>query len=224
MFSALARSLDQLGDPAIRRVLLISILAALIGLVLLVVAAGWGLGALQLFDIGWLDTALEWIGTISAVVLAFLVFPGMASVISTFFLEDIARAVERRHYPGLPPARPQKLVEALVSALRFFGILVVFNLAAFVVTIWIPGLNLVVFLLLNGYLVGREYFEIIAFRRLDPVNARALRRRYRGRVIAAGILIAALMGIPVVNLVLPVLATMFMVHIFQQIATREHVT
>jgi uncharacterized protein involved in cysteine biosynthesis len=76
-----------------------------------------------------------------------------------------------------------------------------------------PGVNFFVFLGLNGYLFGREYFEVVALRRLDPLAVRAARRRAAGRVFVAGVVIAGLFAIPFVNLVAAVIATAFMVHL-----------
>jgi CysZ protein len=46
------------------------------------------------------------------------------------------------------------------------------NLLALPIYALIPLLNVVLFLGLNGYLFGREYFELIALRRLDPEETR----------------------------------------------------
>jgi len=52
------------------------------------------------------------------------------------------------------------------------------------------GINLFVFPGLNGYLFGREYFEVVALRRLDVEAARALRQRFDGRVFCGGVVMA----------------------------------
>jgi uncharacterized protein involved in cysteine biosynthesis len=84
-----------------------------------------------------------------------------------------------------------------------------------------PGINVLLFLGLNGYLFGREYFEVVALRRLDVVGARRMRQRFGARVFIGGVVIAALFALPLVNLVAPVIATAFMVHIFQELRRRE---
>ena len=73
------------------------------------------------------------------------------------------------------------------------------------------------FLLVNGYLVGREYFDMIASRHLDPAAARALRKSYRGRVYVAGLVLAVLFTVPVVNLFAPMLGAAAMVHLFHSL-------
>jgi len=73
------------------------------------------------------------------------------------------------------------------------------------------------FYALNGYLLGREYFELAASRRIDPVSARNLRKRHRILVYFAGVVIAFLFSIPFVNLIAPLLGAAWMVHLFHRV-------
>jgi CysZ protein len=86
---------------------------------------------------------------------------------------------------------------------------------------FVPIINVFVFYLLNGYLLGREYFELVAARRFDAAGTRRLRRKFRGRVMLAGVVIAFLLTVPIVNLVTPVVATGFMLHVFERLRRRE---
>jgi uncharacterized protein involved in cysteine biosynthesis len=95
------------------------------------------------------------------------------------------------------------------------GLTILLNLLVLPVYLFVPGLNFFVFLGLNGYLFGREYFEVVALRRLEPDAARTLRRRFAGRVFLAGAAIAGLFAVPFVNLLAPVVATAFMLHFFE---------
>jgi CysZ protein len=143
----------------------------------------------------------------------------MASIMA-MLLDDIAAAVERRYYPELPPGREQPLVEAILGNLIFIAVTLILNLLVlplYFVLIFIPPLNLLLFYLLNGYLLGREYFEMVAARRLDLAATKRLRRDFRGRVILAGAVIAFLLTIPIVNLVTPIIATAFMLHTFEDL-------
>ena len=76
-------------------------------------------------------------------------------------------------------------------------------------------MNFFVFLGLNGYLFGREYFEVVALRRLDRRRPGRCAQRFAGRVFLGGVAIAGLFAVPIVNLVAPVIATAFMVHMFE---------
>jgi len=83
----------------------------------------------------------------------------------------------------------------------------------YLLLLWFPPAYAVLFYGVNGYLLGREYFEQVAMRRLDPEAARRLRRAHQGRIVLAGVAIAFLLTVPILNLIAPVLATAFMVHL-----------
>ena len=175
----------------------------------------------------WLKGPLIWLtsaGLIGSVVVAsFFLFPPVMLVAMSFFLEDIARAVEARHYPGQPPARAPDWKETILSALGLLAATIILNLVAlpfYLLLIFLPPLNLVLFYLLNGYLYGREYFELVALRRLDGGAAKALRKRFGGRVIMSGAVIAFLLTLPLVNLVTPIVATAFLLHVFEDLRRR----
>ena len=231
MFAALGKAIAQMSDPAFRGVLLRALLASAV-LFIVVWAAAW-------FALSWVgdmlsdwiaardlegttSTVLQWIlGALSVagvVVASFLLFPATTALILSFLLDDIAAAVERRHYPGLPAARKQPVLEALRGALAFAGVTILMNLLAlpfYLLLLFVPPLNLFVFYGLNGYLLGREYFELVAVRRIEAAVAGRLRRRYRGKVFMAGIVIAFLLSLPLINIAMPIVATGFMVHVFE---------
>jgi uncharacterized protein involved in cysteine biosynthesis len=93
-------------------------------------------------------------------------------------------------------------------------------LPLYFVLLFVPPFNLFLFYGVNGYLFGREYFELVSLRRLDEPEAKRLRRRYRGRVFLAGALIAIMMTMPIVNLFAPIVATAFMLHTFEALRQR----
>jgi uncharacterized protein involved in cysteine biosynthesis len=224
VFAALAKAFAQLDDPRLQRIVLLSIGLALAVLLVLGAAAWFAIARLEFFSWGWLDTLVQIGGGIGIAVLLWLLFPAAVSATIGLFLESVGEAVETRHYPGLPPARAQSVQEAILSGLRFALVAILLNLAAlpvYLVVFFLPPLNFFVFYALNGYLLGREYYETVALRRLDAKQARVLRRRNRGRVFLAGVAITLLLTVPVLNLIAPVVATAFMVHIFESIRRRD---
>ena len=155
-------------------------------------------------------------GEIDTVVVAFTDMQGRLvgkRVAARLFLEDVADAVEARHWPEAGAPGRTGLAAALAGALRLFGLMALLNLMALPLYV-VPVMNLVAFYALNGYLLGREYVELVASRRLAPGAVRALRRRHRLKLFGAGVTIAFLLTVPVVNLLTPVIATVFMVHVF----------
>lgn len=234
MFAALAKAIQQCSDPTFRRVLLRAVGLSLVVFVALWIAAGallaWGGGRL----IDWIEpqgvwqTVLEVLfgaGAVGGILFAsFILFPAVMVLVLSFLLEEIAAAVEARHYPDLPPARPQPIGELLRSGLAFAAISVAVNLLAlplYLLLIFLPPFNLILFYAVNGYLFGREYFEIVALRRQRPREAKGLRQRYGGRLFLAGLPITVMMTIPIVNLFAPIVATGFMVHVFEDLKRRS---
>jgi uncharacterized protein involved in cysteine biosynthesis len=220
MAAGFLKALKQLSDPKLKGVLMAGILGTL-GLEIALWVVLWqGVGLLHLFQWEWLDTTLD-VGALLVVMVASLwFFPAVATVVVGFFLERVAHAVEEAHYPGLVPPRNVGILESLGTAFRFVLASLGFNLLA-IPFYFIPLLNMGVFLLLNGYLLGREYFELVAARRLAPGPMAQMRLAYRGRLLLVGMAGAVLMVIPVVNLAVPVLLTAWMVHVLQSLLGRE---
>jgi len=216
MISAFTKSFAQLPDPTFRKVIFLGILGALITFLLLFSAVTGFLFESVLVNIPWVDSAIDWLGSIATIAVVWLLFPAVASVIIGFLLEDIAEAVEKKHYPGLPPADSIPWGETLVEAIKFAGVMLLLNILALPIYLLFPAVNLLVFYSLNGYLISREYFELVGQRRVGVKKAKALRKAYQGRLLIAGALTAFLLTIPLVNLLAPVVGTAAMVHLFHR--------
>ncbi|UUX52149.1 EI24 domain-containing protein [Nisaea acidiphila] len=214
MFSALTATLGQLSDPRLRNPIILSVIGSLATIFLLGAAVWFVLDFFAFFG-GWLDELAAWVASLIVVILGLVFFPGASNAISSLFLDSVSGAVEAKHYPTLGPARPQPLSEAILEGLRFLAITVAVNILLLPVYLLVPGLNIVIFYGANGYLLGREFFEMVAMRRMEPAEAKALRKRKSGAVFISGVLIAAIMTIPILNLAGPVIATAFMLHRFE---------
>ena len=222
VISGLALAFGQIGDPRIRGVIVRSVLLGIAVFAALMAGVGWALSGLSVVGIGWVDTIIRYFGGGAAFVLGLLFFPAFAGLIVSFMLETIARAVEARHYPGLPAPRDEPLGEMLANAARFTGATIALNLLVLVLIVPLLAITIVliplipfVFYALNGYLIGREYFEFAAVRRLSRGPGRTLRRRHRLRIFMCGVAIAILMTVPVVNWLMPVVAAAYMIHVFE---------
>ncbi len=172
-----------------------------------------------LFESGWLETLADVLGGLTALVLTWLLFPAVVSAVTAVLLDAVVRAVEARHYPHLPEAPGAGMAATVLTAAKFLGALVVLNTAA-LLFLFVPPVFPFVFYAVNGYLLGREYFELVALRRAGNAETRALRKAHRGQLFLAGLVIALLLTVPVVNLLAPVTATAVMVHLFELWRTR----
>lgn len=219
------RSFSELLQPEARSLLWRSLLWSAIVLAALCIGVWVFLGTTRLFDQGWLEDTVDIAGGLGAVLIAFVLFPAVIGLVSSLFLDEIADKVERRHYPGTVGARDVSVKENLAVALRFTGLLLVLNLIAaipyLIFMVVFPPAYMALSALVNGYLVGREYFELVALRHMDPPAVRAAYKRNRTRLSVAGAVIAVMLGIPLVNLLAPIVATAFMVHIFADLRGRR---
>jgi CysZ protein len=158
-------------------------------------------------------------GLVLAVLLAFLIGP-VSAVIAGLFLDDVAEVVERQSYPDAPQGRAMAILPGIVLSVKFFGVVILGNLLAFALLL-VPGINIAAFFLVNGYLLGREYFEFAALRYRPESDAKALRSRYGATVFFAGLAIAAFLAVPLLNLLTPLFAAALMVHLHQRVARKE---
>lgn len=221
MFSAFSRALSQLPDPTFRSVLLRSVLLAVVSFVGIAVLVGWWLASLRDVTLfGYAVLSSDWLaglgGFAAFLLTSWLFFPAIASLFLSFYLEDVVKAVDRRYYPDDPPGRGQPFLRELMLGLRFAVVLIVLNLLVLPLYLF-PVINIVVYLMLNGYLLGREYFELVGFHHTDPASTHRLRRQNRGPVFIAGAITAGIFAIPFVNLVAPLIATAAMAHIFKDL-------
>ncbi|WP_440657387.1 sulfate transporter family protein [Ensifer adhaerens] len=169
---------------------------------------------------GWLTFVLGIFASLGlALALALLLAP-VTALIAGFFLDDVADVIEKRDYLNEPPGRPLPLGEAVAGSLKFLGVVILGNLLALVLLL-VPGVNLVAFFLVNGYLLGREFFEFAAMRYRAPAEARLFREKHRSTVFLAGLLLAGFLAVPFVNLLTPLFAAGLMVHLHKRLSARD---
>jgi CysZ protein len=226
IFTAFFQALGQLGDRRFRRVVGLGVLLALallFAFYLLFVQTIWWLSpeTVDLPVIGpvsGVETFLGWASLLLMLGLSVFLMVPVASAFTGLFLEDVADAVEDRHYPSLPPATPLALGESLRQSVNFLGVVIAVNLGAlFLYPVVGPGVPLV-FWAANGFLLGREYFSLVALRRLPPGEVKAMRRRHRWTLWVAGTLMAAPLSVPILNLVIPVLGVATFTHLYHRLA------
>lgn len=154
-----------------------------------------------------------------ALALALLISPATA-IVAGLFIDDVAEVVEREYYPKDGPGRALPALRATLLSIRFLGIVILGNIAALLLLL-VPGVNIAAFFLVNGYLLGREYFEFAAMRFRGEAEARQMRRRHSGTVFLAGLVIAGFLSVPILNLLTPLFAAAMMVHLHKMIASRD---
>ena len=218
-----------LGQMTDRRFLKVMALGAALSLALLV---GVYAGVVQLVDwatpdaltlpwvgeVHWVKDLLGWGSILLMIGLSVFLMVPVAALFSGMFLDDVAQAVEDRHYPTLPQVGRQGVYSSLVGSVNFFGVLVAVNLLALLAYGLVGPFAPLLFWAVNGYLLGREYFQTVAMRRMDRKAAKALRKHYSGKIWLAGMLMAAPLSLPFINLLIPVLGVATFTHLFHRLA------
>ena len=212
MFAGAVAAARQTLSPPFR-----GVLWKVLGLTLAILALVWvgldkfliGLAMPYLADWPWLQWTLSILTGLGLIVgLAFVLAP-ISMLVAGFFLDELAERVERED-PSVPVGRPLPPGTAVWLASKFALVSIFVNLAALCVFL-LPGVNAIVFFVANAYLFGREYFELAALRYHPVEEVRHLRRANALTIFIAGLFIAAVLAIPIVNLLTPLFGTAFMV-------------
>lgn len=169
-------------------------------------------------EITWLGDLLSW-GSLGAMLILsiFLMVP-VASAITSLFLDEIADAVEEKHYPLMTPTPRVSFWDGLRDTINFLGVLIGANLLAFILYAIFPFAAFFIFYALNGYLLGREYFQLAAMRRIGRENAKALRKQHSTTVWVAGCLMAVPLSFPFINLIIPILGAATFTHLYHKLS------
>ena len=215
MVNALVLAFRQLSDPAFRKPVLLGAAGALAGLLAIGVLASWALGEIAA-GTGWFAGVAAAAGGVLVVFAAWWLFVPLLLAVSGLFLDGVAAAVERRHYPGLPPATGATTTSqawaGLVLAAKMAGL----TLILLPLSLLLPMIGTLGLWLVAAIGLGEGLFEGVALRRMDRAAAEALRRRRRGAIWTLGGALAAMAAVPLLNLLVPVLGTAAMTHLLHR--------
>ncbi len=221
MLIAFLLALRQLGDPRVLRVLARSLAVTLLLFALLGWAGWWGLDML----LAWAGLSQDRLGDAAGLrgliafamvlIAGWLLWRVLALAVLQFFADEVVEAVEARHYPAaLAAARPLGLAEELRQGLRGAGRALLFNLLALPVALalLVTGVGTaLVFFLVNAVLLGRELADLVWLRHRHAPGAPP--PVARGPRLVLGGVVTALLAIPVVNLLAPVLGAAMATHL-----------
>jgi CysZ protein len=232
MLDAAAKAIAQMFSPPFRAVLLKSVLLALVLIVVMAIGlyhgltwlAGeggqWAQGTLGPSSQTPLTVALWIISIITGLGILFgsvFLMPAVTSLVASFFVDEIAAEVERVHYPADPPGQPVPVVSATWEGVKTALLAVLLYLCALPLLLF-AGFGAILFFFVTAFLLGREYFELAAMRFRSPAEAKAFRKRHAGKVLTAGLMIAALVSIPILNLATPLFGMALMVHLHKRLS------
>jgi CysZ protein len=215
LLSPLSRAFGQLDDRVFLGVLVRSVAWSAVCFILLHVATIWAVH--RLLDLhGWLGWTADLLGGIGASLVALWLFLPVAAAIGTLYIDRIARAVEHRYYPSLPPPRGASISAQLWDAVSVGARILLLSLLGLILALFIPGIGLILAWIIGGYAIGRGLFAAVAMRRMPRVAAEALYRRARLVILVQGCILALAGYVPILNLLIPVIGTAAMVHVLDR--------
>ena len=225
ILSDFLKSIAQFDDPKFRRVLSRGMGLTIVLLIAACLLVNFGINQLlssawaanMIGDQSWLGALINVGGVLFTIALSIWLMVPVTSAIIALFLDEVAQAVEARHYPHLPKQTATKLQDQILVGIRFLGILLLANIGALILSMIVPLLAPFVFWATNGYLMGREYFQMAAMRRMPRAQAQELFQRHQGSIWTAGILMAIPMSIPLVGLFIPILGAATFTHQFERL-------
>jgi CysZ protein len=232
MIDAAVKALSQILSPPMRSILWRSIGLALVLITVLAIGLQRLLSWFATYGEGWAEAilgpgshtplnVLAWVVSIAAglgVVLgAIFLMPAITSLVASFFVDDVADLVEREHYPAERPGVALPIGLAISEGVRtaLLTILVYLIALPFVIA---AGAGFLIFFIATAWLLGKQYFELAAMRFRPPEEARLMRRDNAATIFTAGLIIAAFVSIPIINLATPLFGTAFMVHMHKQLS------
>ena len=231
MLDAAVKALSQILSPPMRSILWRSIGLALVLIAVLAIGLQRLLSWLATTGEAWaaallgpsFQTSLDilaWIISIAAglgvVFGAVLLMPAITSLVASLFVDDVADHVEREHYPAERPGVALPLPLAITEGVKTASLTILVYLVALPFVLF-AGAGFIIFFIATAWLLGREYFELAAMRFRSPQEAKAMRKENAATVFTAGLIIAAFVSIPIVNLATPLFGMAFMVHMHKRL-------
>lgn len=229
VISSLVLALGQLFDARVLRILLKSLAITMAAFAALAWAGwqafGWLLGWLGLGDdlFAGAGALREAASVLLALLGLWLGWRIVAMAVIQFFAEDVVKAVEARHYPhAASAARDLPLARQAGHALAGAGRALLANLVAapFALALLFTAIGpAIVFWVVNAWLIGRELRDMVWLRHrrsaLEPSPVGRIER------FALGGAVAALLIVPFINFLAPVLGAAAAAHLVHRKRT-EH--
>jgi CysZ protein len=218
----LGRALGTLFSPAFFGVLFKALVLTLALFVAAFLGLQWGLHYLPaLHWPDWVNKAVDAVASLGLIVALLFLGAPVAALFGSFFLDSIAKSVEARSYPADAPASGAPVMASLFTALRFTGLVIAVTLALLPADVFLPGVGSAATLVADGWLLGREYFELAALRHLSRSETDAMRKRHGFAILAGGVILSLLSYIPFADLIAPLFGAALMTHLFKYYQHRE---
>lgn len=220
MLSELKNAVNDVFSNKIRVLIVWSVLSAILVFALLFAGFAYAMSFFELTLWPNVQKTVEFLGYVLFFVMSLMLFPCVVTFVSGFFIDSVTDRLAAKN--GIHTLRNVPLSESLAESgiIAVKGALVSGTLIPVTLILGlIPGANfipVVLYYVMNGRLLGREYFFAVALRYMEKQKAEELFNRYRSYWSKAGIIIAVIMTVPLINAVAPLIAMAFMQRLFME--------
>ncbi len=219
MFSSAIKAIEDIFAPRIRTVLWKSIGLSVLLFAGILIGIEVFISILVVFPWPWLTSLLAIVTGLGLVASFVFLMAPVTAVFAGLFLDEIAEKVEMRDYPNETAGKAISLTSGLMFSVQFGLLILVVNLLLLPTLLF--GIGIFLMAMANAYLLGREYFTMVAMRYMPARDANDMRKYYMGRIFAAGLIPAGLSMIPILNVLVPIFSTAYFVHIVKTIQQED---
>jgi len=223
ILTAIERTGQQIFDRAFLKVFFLGMLTMIVSVIVAYFAANELMKDVPGYqsDWQWWADFVNWLTgyvvDIGFFILLAFFFAPISTIFISIYLDDVIDCVEDKYYPNHKAGKRLGIAHLSFLALRITFFVVILNilvLPLYVLLFWMPFVVLTIFYVLNGYLLGWGYYEMVAVRHLGIKEAGVHRKSIRGVILIAGMIMTLLFTVPVIQLVVPILGAALICHLF----------
>ena len=168
----------------------------------------------QYFNIdGWLVSIIAVALNLITGLASWFLLPALATIFISLFSDKIIARIANHNYQSNISAADAKFWRSIYYDCKFLIKVILLNILILPFYL-LAGTGFVLAILVNGYLLGSEFFEIVAAFHLGRKQAKLLRQQKQTQVFIVGICLALFALLPFIKFLMPALALVWMVHLY----------
>ena len=167
---------------------------------------------------GYIDNFLIYSSIFAIIWGSTILFVPLSTIIFSIFQENIIKNVEVKYYPETIQKIEAKTTTFLIAGIKLLGWTIIIHVFLFPLAIfyggafwWAP-----LIIIINGYLLSKEYFEAVGLRRLGYNEVKIIKNKLLFPCWLYGLISAILFLIPIVNLFIPAILTLTNLHLLNK--------
>jgi CysZ protein len=219
MIKAALKALGDLSSPEFRSILFRAIGLAVLLFIALFTAVQVIFWFLTFFPYPWLETLAAIGAGLGLLVAFFFLMSPVTAMFAGLYIDTVADKVEAKHYPHQPIGKAQPMLKSILLSVQFGLLVLLVNILA--LPLVFTGVGAIALIIINAYLLSREYFEMAAMRHMSVAEAKDYRKDNAVAVFTAGFLPAVMAIVPFVNLTVPIFSTAYFVHLFKGLRSSD---